>query len=101
MRVTRNITHLLIGVVGIGAVGWYTNVFFPTSPTSIAIFFLLLGSTIGSLLLYLYGNMRRSLLLTAGIIIFLLLRYFGLRQPLYPILLAASILCIEWISTRR
>lgn len=96
----RNIWHLILGVSGLSALGWFINSFSPTKPLYLTVFFLTVLLSFLFLSLYLLQNVRRSLLLSTGLAIFLLLRLLDLRHPLYVILLFACLLSLE-LSLRK
>ena len=53
------------------------------------------GSAAGSLAFYISVHARRTILFTLGLVGFLGLRYAGLREPLYIILLVATLFSLE------
>lgn len=97
----RSIWWLVIGITGIIGFAWFTNTYTPDSWQMIVIFFTLIIAILISLLLYFVNNVRHILLITGGLLILLVLRYLGLREIIYPLLLAASLLSLELMLRKR
>lgn len=91
----------LIIVAGISAIAWFVNAYAPDSWQHIAMFFALTAIILSALLFSLLHNVRRVLLITGGILILLFLRLLGLREIIYPLLLAATLLSIELLLRKR
>ena len=68
--------------------------FSPNSPVLIGIFFILLFFSLFYLLCFALNNTKLSLLISVGLIIILLLRFFHLRHWLYPLLTIAIVVSI-------
>lgn len=79
----------------------YVNIFPPDHIAYIVTFYVLLWITFAIFILYLSGNIRRAALCATGAVIYLILRSFGLRHPLYGILLVSSIIAIEILMRDR
>lgn len=77
------------------------NAFPPDSLSRILEFFLIILATSFVLSVFLLNNVRRALLISFGLIILLTLRALGLRDPLYPILLLASLVSLELLLNKR
>jgi len=97
----RNIWHLFIAVIGISLTGWYINTFAPKNWFIIAGFFFVFFLTWFFLLLYLLNNVRRAFMLTIGVSGIFMLRSAGLRDILYILLLAATIILLEAYLTKK
>ncbi|MBP9814154.1 hypothetical protein KBC80_03075 [Candidatus Woesebacteria bacterium] len=97
----RNTLWLITGISGISILGWLVSTTAPTSPSSIFIFFALIYFSCFSLGLFFFNHTRRAVFCATGITLFLFLRLLGLRQPLYPILLVASLLSLELLVYKR
>lgn len=100
-RQPRNSWWLFIGLISISVLGWFTNTFTPKNLFIQIIFFFIILATTTSLSLYLLNNVRRALWVGLGVIGFLLLRYVGLREPWYVVLLVASFLSLELFFQKR
>jgi len=100
-RRQRNSWWLFIGIIGISVLGWFTNTFSPKELFFRAIFFLIIFVTTTSLSFYVLNNVRRALLIGIGVVSFFLLRYLGLRELFYPILLIASLVSLEVFFQKR
>lgn len=100
-RQPRNSWWLFIGLIGTSVLGWFTNTFAPQTIVIRILFFFIVLATVTSLSLYLLNNVRRSLWMGLGITGFLLLRYLGLREPLYVVLLIASLISLEVFFQKR
>ena len=77
------------------------NLFPPDRIISIIVFFTLVWVTSALFSLYFSGNTRRAVLVASGTAMYLLLRSFGLRHPLYGVLLIACIVAIEYLMRDR
>lgn len=97
----RNPWWLVYSILGISILGWLTNAFAPDQRLIFILFFFIIFFTCLSLCLYLFNNVRRSVLLSLGIIAFLLLRFLQLRHPLYLVLLLASLISLELYFQNR
>ncbi len=97
----RSIWWLIAAISGVSALAWFTNTYAPDSWQMIVIFIALITIIIGSFLLYFLNRVRHILLITGGILILLILRLFGLREIIYPLLLAASLLSLELMLRKR
>lgn len=97
----RSILWLIAAISGISALAWFTNTYTPDSWQLVIIFFALITLITGSLLLYFLKNARHVLLITGGLLILLVLRFFGLREIIYPLLLIASLFSLELMLRKR
>lgn len=93
----RNPALLFIGLSLLIITAAYINVTPPASLISLIGFFLLLSIVSTTLGFYLFHHMRHAVILSVGIIIWLILRLIGLRHPLYTVLLIASIIALEYL----
>lgn len=100
-RPRHSVWWLIVGISGVSGLAWFANAYTPDSWQMIALFFMLITIIITSLLLRLLNNVRHILLITGGVIILLVLRLLGLREIIYPLLLAASLLSIELMLRKR
>lgn len=94
---SRNPLLLFLGVTGLILLTAFINIVPPYSIGAIAVFAIIFTATLILLGLYAIRRVRHVLMLTFGIIIYLVLRYLGLRHPLYAVLLAASIAALEYL----
>ncbi len=102
MRQTpRNTWWLFFGLISLSSLGWIVNTFSPKTFPILILFFLLIGCTATSLSLYALNNVRRALLIGIGVAGFLLLRFLGLREWFYGILLLASLASLEVFFQKR
>ena len=93
----RNPVLLCLGVSGLIGLSAYVNAFPPDSPFILAGFFSLLATSIGLMGAYVFRRTRHAVLLAVGLSLYLFLRYLGLRQVFYVILLIASIIALEYL----
>ncbi len=100
-RRQQNFWWLFIGIIGISILGWFTNTFSPEKIIFRALFFLIIFITTTSLSFYVLNNVRRSVLISIGLVSFLLLRMAGLRELFYVILLLASLISLEVFFQKR
>ncbi|MBI3342824.1 hypothetical protein HY032_01585 [Candidatus Gottesmanbacteria bacterium] len=97
----RSVWWLIIGISSISALAWFANTYTPDSWQRITMFFALITVILTSLLLYFLNNVRHILLMAGGLLVILLLRLLGLREIIYPLLLAASLLSLELMLRKR
>ncbi len=93
----RNPLILFFGITCLIALSAYVNVISPDSLVTIIGFFLLLGLSIGFLGFYALRKRRHALLLSFGVCLYLVLRFVGLKHPLYAVLLVASVIALEYL----
>lgn len=94
---SRNPTTLFLGITGSIALAAYINITPPDTGVSLLGFFILLITTLLLLGMYFIGSLRHTIVLTFSVTLYLILRYIGLRHPLYPILLVASVIALEYV----
>jgi len=94
----RNPFLLFLGLTGFIAITAYVNILSPDTVFTIGGFFVLLMLATELVSLYILQNARLATLLTLGITVYLGLRFLGLRQPMYAILLAASVIALEYLG---
>jgi preprotein translocase subunit SecY len=97
IRVSKNPLHLFFAVTGLILLSAFITLVPPDSFVPIGIFFVLLASAVVLFSLYLGGSIRRSLVIAAGIVLYLLLRMLGLKHPLYFLLMIACIIALEYL----
>lgn len=97
----RNTVHLFWGVAGIFILAAYVNIFPPEQFAYVVSFFILLFVTLVFFGLYVFRQFRRSAIIAGGAVLYLFLRYFGLRHGLYAILLVLSVLAVEYLWKSR
>lgn len=97
----RNIWWLIVGISGLSVLGWFINTFTPDSMQMVALFFLIITVTAFFSSLFVFKIMRRAILVTLGILIWLLLRLMGLRDWYYPILLIPILISLEILLEKR
>lgn len=93
----RNPLLLFIGVTGLILLAAFINIVPPDSVAALLVFFLVFITTLILLGLYIIRSLRHALILTFGIVLYLILRFFGLRHPLYAVLLIASLVALEYL----
>ncbi|MBI3577547.1 hypothetical protein HY086_05920 [Candidatus Gottesmanbacteria bacterium] len=91
----RNPWWLVLGISGISLLAWFVNTYPPDSLVRMAVFFILFFLTSFSIAHFILNNVRRSVLLSFGLIVYLLLRLLNLREPLYPLLLFITLISLE------
>ncbi len=97
LKKERNPLILFLGLTGLIVMSAYVNIFPPDSLTHILIFLVILAVSLGLLCSYVFRKTRHTVLITLGVMLYLVLRYFGLRHPLYAVLLFASIIALEYL----
>ncbi|MDP1721994.1 MAG: hypothetical protein Q8L37_02185 [Candidatus Gottesmanbacteria bacterium] len=101
LRSHHSVRWLFVCISGISALAWFTNSYTPDSWQAVITIFIIITIIITSFLLYFLNTVRHILLITAGILILLILRYWGLREIIYPMLLIASLLSLELMLRKR
>lgn len=96
----RNPAFLTAGISGIVGLAAFVNLLAPDSLWIIAAGILLASLTVASLLHYVIGNLRQTLLLSGAFCLLLTIRALGLKNPVYTLLLIASVISVE-ISLRK
>lgn len=92
---------IVVVAAGISFLAWFATAYSPDSWHRIALFFVFIAVIVAAPLFSLLNNVRHVFLITAGVLIFLLLRLLGLREIIYPLLLAATILSVELMLRKR
>lgn len=100
-RPRRSVWWFLVGISGISGLAWFANTYTPDSWQKIVILFTFIATIITSILFYFLNNVRHILLITGGLLILLVLRYLGLREIIYPLLLLASLLSLDILLRKR
>ncbi|MFH0749990.1 MAG: hypothetical protein V1917_03720 [Candidatus Gottesmanbacteria bacterium] len=83
----RNIGFLLLAVVLLSIFSWFIVSFSPLAILQYVVFYLLLFGLSITLSMYIFADVRQSLILSVGVVIYLLLRSCNLRHPVYLFLL--------------
>lgn len=97
----RNPVLLILGVSGFVALSAFINIFPPEGLWQIALFVGIFSVSFGLMLQYIFRRTQQSIIAGFTISIFLILRLFGLRNPLYLILLLACVLALELTMRKR
>ena len=97
----RNYAWLIIGICGISGLGWLINSFDPNYLFPLGIFFLLLIITAFSLTFFITNIVRRSILMGGGVFVFFSLRFLGLRDWYYVLLLGVCLIFVELSFQKR
>lgn len=100
-RPRRSVGLLIVCISGISALAWFANTYTPDSWQTVITLFTLITVIITSLLLYFLNNVRHILIITGGIVVLLILRYWGLREIIYPMLLMAVLFSLELMLRKR
>lgn len=101
LRSHRSIWWLFMSISGISALAWLANTYTPDSWQTVTVLFTLITVIITSFLVYFLKNVRHILLITGGLLVILILRYWGLRDIFYPMLLAAVLVSLELMLRKR
>jgi hypothetical protein len=100
-RPEPNIPWLLAAISALSGLAWLMNTQNPQNSLYVGLFFFLLFATSYSVTFFLTNIVRRSILMGSGVFGFFLLRFFGLREPLYIILLASLLISLELYLQKR
>lgn len=97
----HNVIWLIIGICGLSGLGWLINTQDPDFIVPLGAFFLLISVTAFSLTLFITNIVRRSVLVGGGVFVFFLLRFLGLRDLYYAVLLLACLISLEVYMQKR
>lgn len=97
----RNIWHLIFGMSGLSVLGWFMSSFSPANFLFVALFFLIVAVMVFFSSLFVFKSARRAILVTIGVIVWLVLRLLGLREIWYPFLLVLCLISLEILFQRR
>lgn len=100
-RPKRNVLWLILGICGLSVLGWFVNTFQPENILLLVLFFVIIATTTFFSSLFLFKIVRRSVLVTLGVIVWLLLRLLGLRELWYPMLLIPCLISLEILFQKR
>jgi len=100
-RHARSPFLLFITISGFVLLAAYVNIVPPDTMLRVSAGITIASVSFTLLVRYITRSSRQSLLLGAGVFIFLFLRYMGLRSILYTILLLVSIVVLELYFRRR
>jgi len=94
-RNKRNPWWLALGLISLAGLVIFSNLFPPEKTEYLIIFFLTVLLSGFFLSFCLLNNVRRAILISLGVVIWLILRYSQLRQPFYIVLLVTCLLSLE------
>lgn len=97
MATQRNPLMLFFGISGIFLLVSFINIVAPDTLYSLAAFFTLIMLSAYFLGKYAFRRRRHALLLALAVGLFFALRLAGLKHGLYTVLLAASIVALEYL----
>jgi hypothetical protein len=97
----RNILWLILGICGLSVLGWFVNTFPPENILLLVLFFAIIAATAFFSSLFLFKIVRRAVLVTVGVVVWLLLRLLGLRELWYPLLLLPCLISLEILLQKR
>jgi hypothetical protein len=97
----RDTKWLIIGICGLSGLGWLINTQDPSYLIPLSVFFLILFITAYSFSYFVTNIVRRSLLLGGGVFVYFLLRFLGLREIWYVILLLICLISLELSLQKR
>jgi len=93
--------YAILGISGLSLLGWYANTFGPDSFLRLVLFFVIVGLTTFFSSLFFLKIVRRAALVTLGVLVWLVLRLFGLREIWYPMLLVLCLISLEILLQKR
>lgn len=97
----RNILWLILGICGLSVLGWFVNTFPPENILQLLLFFVIIAATTFFSSLFMLKIVRRAVLVTLGVVVWLALRLLGLREIWYPILLIPCLISLEILFQKR
>ena len=89
----------MLGLIGVSGTAWLINTYAPGQPVHLVVFFV--AVFVSCFFLFLLNNVRRSTLVSLGVVLYLILRYLNLRQSYYIVLLIASLASLEIALRKR
>ena len=92
---------LIVGISGLCLLGWFVNTFQPENILLLVLFFVIIAATVFFSSLFLFKIVRRAVLVTLGVVVWLILRLFGLREFWYPLLLIPCLISLEILFQKR
>jgi hypothetical protein len=92
---------LIFGISGLCVLGWFVNTFQPENVYLLIFFFVIIAATTFFTSLFLLKIVRRAVLVTLGVVVWLILRLFGLRELWYPLLLIPCLISLEILFQKR
>ena len=92
---------LILGICGLSVLGWFGNTYQPENIQRLVLFFSIVAVTAFFFSLFLFKIVRRAVLVTLGVIIWLLIRLLGLREFWYPLLLIPCLISLEILFNKR
>lgn len=84
-----------ITVIGISILGWIMRFTSPDSIIIIIVWLMTIGLILFSAIFAIFAHTRRALLISVGVVLFLILRILGLRDIYYAILLLVCLISLE------
>ena len=93
--------YLLVGISGLCVLGWFVNTFTPENILLLILFFMIIAATAYFTSLFLFKIVRRAVLVTIGVTVWLTLRLLGLRDLWYPLLLIPCLISLEILFQKR
>jgi hypothetical protein len=100
-RAQHHLHWILICFAAVSALGWYSNTFIPDSLLKICIFLLIIALILFSGFMFILNNVRRAIEIGFGVIILLILRYLGLREIYFSVLLVTIIILIDLFFSKK
>lgn len=91
----RRIFWLFAGFLSVSFLGFITRTYLPESAWMVLLFLAVVALAVFSFTYYMTVSARVSILAASGIAVWLFLRYSGLREPIFPLLLLASLVSID------
>jgi hypothetical protein len=95
------IKWLIAGILGLSFLSWFITTQSPEQGSVIVTGITVITLTAGSIIQFLFNNVRRTGLLCIGVAIYLILRVLKLSDPLYNILLLLFLISLELSMRNR
>lgn len=92
---------LIFGISWLCLLGWFVNTFQPKNVYLLILFFVIIAATTFFSSLFLLKIVRRAVLVTLGVVVWLILRLFGLREFWYPLLLVPCLISLEILFQKK
>ena len=101
LRQKRKLGWLILGLTGLASLAFWVYFFSPDKLLTLIVFYLLVGLSSFFLVLFILNHRRRAVLISCGLVLFLFMRQLELRQPIYLLLILATLVSLELYAWKK
>ena len=101
LRQKRKLGWLILGLTGLASLAFWVYFFSPDKLLTLIVFYLLVGLSSFFLVLFILNHRRRAVLISSGLVLFLFMRQLELRQPVYLLLILATLVSLELYAWKK